>query len=160
MRVTVGCDHAGFPLKAGVVDVLRQMGHSVDDVGTNSTEPVDYPDFARAVALGVVSGGSERGIVLCGSGVGASVAATKVPGVRAAMCHDTFSARQGVEDDDMNVLCLGARVIGPALATELVRAFVNAKFSGAERHVRRLAKVKAIERDAVSGVFDHARRVP
>jgi ribose 5-phosphate isomerase B len=160
MRVTVGCDHAGFPLKAGVVDVLRQMGHSVDDVGTNSTEPVDYPDFARAVALGVVSGGSERGIVLCGSGVGASVAATKVPGVRAAMCHDTFSARQGVEDDDMNVLCLGARVIGPALATELVRAFVNANFSGAERHVRRLAKVKAIERDAVSGVFDHARRVP
>jgi ribose 5-phosphate isomerase B len=121
---------------------------------------VDYPDFARAVALGVVSGGSERGIVLCGSGVGASVAATKVPGVRAAMCHDTFSARQGVEDDDMNVLCLGARVIGPALAAELVRAFVNAKFSGAERHVRRLAKVNAIERDAVRGVFDHARRVP
>jgi ribose 5-phosphate isomerase B len=92
--------------------------------------------------------------------VGASVAATKVPGVRAAMCHDTFSARQGVEDDDMNVLCLGARVIGPALAAELVRAFVNAKFSGAERHVRRLAKVNAIERDAVRGVFDHARRVP
>lgn len=160
MKVTVGCDHAGFPLKAGVVDVLRQMGHSVDDVGTNSTEPVDYPDFARAVALGVVSGGSERGIVLCGSGVGASVAATKVPGVRAALCHDTFSARQGVEDDDMNVLCLGARVIGPALAAELVRAFVNAKFSGAERHVRRLAKVNAIERDAVSGVFEHVRRVP
>ena len=160
MRVTVGCDHAGFPLKAGVVEVLRQMGHSVDDVGTNSTEPVDYPDFARAVALGVVSGGSERGIVLCGSGVGASVAATKVPGVRAAMCHDTFSARQGVEDDDMNVLCLGARVIGPALAAELVRAFINAKFSGAERHVRRLAKVNAIERDAVIGFFDHARRVP
>lgn len=160
MKVTVGCDHAGFPLKAGVVDVLRQMGHAVDDVGTNSTDPVDYPDFARAVALGVVSGGSERGIVLCGSGVGASVAATKVPGVRAAMCHDTFSARQGVEDDDMNVLCLGARVIGPALAAELVRAFVNAKFSGAERHVRRLAKVNAIEQDAVRGVFDHARRVP
>lgn len=160
MRVTVGCDHAGFPLKAGVVEVLRQMGHSVDDVGTNSTEPVDYPDFARAVALGVVSGGSERGIVLCGSGVGASVAATKVPGVRAAMCHDTFSARQGVEDDDMNVLCLGARVIGPALAAELVRAFINAKFSGAERHVRRLAKINAIEEDARNGAFDEARRTP
>jgi ribose 5-phosphate isomerase B len=160
MKVTVGCDHAGFPLKAGVVDVLRQMGHSVDDVGTNSTEPVDYPDFARAVAVSVSSGESDRGIVICGSGVGASVAATKVPGVRASMCHDTFSARQGVEDDDMNVLSLGARVIGPALAEELVRAFVNAKFSGAERHVRRLAKVNAIEKDAVSGVFDHARRVP
>jgi len=134
------------------------MGHAVDDVGTDSTEPVDYPDFSRAVALSVISGRAERGIVICGSGVGASVAASKVPGVRSSMCHDTFSARQGVEDDDMNVLCLGARVIGPALASELVRAFVNAKFSGAERHVRRLAKVTAIEEDAKNGVFD-ARRV-
>ncbi len=158
MRIAVGCDHAGFPLKAGVIELLQRLGHSVEDVGTDSTEPVDYPDFARAVATSVASGRSERGIVLCGSGVGASVAATKVPGVRASMCHDTFSARQGVEDDDMNVLCLGARVIGPALAEELVRAFVNAKFSGAERHIRRLEKVNGIETDARNGVFDDARR--
>ena len=158
MRIAVGCDHAGFPLKASVIELLQILGHSVEDVGTDSTEPVDYPDFARAVATSVASGRSERGIVLCGSGVGASVAATKVPGVRASMCHDTFSARQGVEDDDMNVLCLGARVIGPALAEELVRAFVNAKFSGAERHIRRLEKVNGIETDARNGVFDDARR--
>lgn len=160
MRIAVGCDHAGFPLKNEVIDCLRGFGHSVEDLGTDSTEPVDYPDFARAVAEAVASGRADRGIVICGSGVGAAVAATKVPGVRACMCHDTFSARQGVEDDDMNVLSLGARVIGPALAAELVRAFVNAKFSGAERHVRRLAKVNAIEKDAVSGAFDDARRVP
>jgi ribose 5-phosphate isomerase B len=160
MRIAVACDHAGFPLKRGVIECLRGMGHSVEDLGTDSTDPVDYPDFARAVAVSVTSSRSERGIVICGSGVGASVAATKVPGIRASMCHDTFSARQGVEDDDMNVLCLGARVIGPALASELVRAFVDARFSGAERHVRRLAKVDAIEEDARNGVFDDARRVP
>jgi len=160
MRVAVGCDHAGFPLKEGVIVLLRELEHSVEDLGTDSTEPVDYPDFARAVATAVVSGRCERGIVLCGSGVGASVAAAKVPGVRAAMCHDTFSARQGVEDDDMNVISLGARVIGPALAAEVVRAFTSAKFSGAERHVRRLAKINAIEEDARSGVFDEARRIP
>jgi ribose 5-phosphate isomerase B len=158
MKIAVGCDHAGFPLKGEVIECLRGFGHSVDDLGTDSTEPVDYPDFARAVAESVATGRADRGIVICGSGVGAAVAATKVPGVRACMCHDTFSARQGVEDDDMNVLSLGARVIGPALAAELVRAFVNAKFSGVERHVRRLAKVNAIERDAVNGVFDDARR--
>jgi ribose 5-phosphate isomerase B len=159
MKIAVGCDHAGFPLKRGVAECLESLGHSIEDLGTDSTDPVDYPDFARAVALSVASGRSERGIVICGSGVGASVAATKVPGVRASMCHDTFSARQGVEDDDMNVLCLGARVIGPALASELVRAFVNAKFSEAERHLRRLAKVNAIEEDARNGAFDDARRV-
>jgi ribose 5-phosphate isomerase B len=159
MKLAVGCDHAGFPLKRGVIECLRGMGHAVDDLGTDSTEPVDYPDFARAVAESIISGRAERGVVICGSGVGASVAASKVPGVRSSMCHDTFSARQGVEDDDMNVLCLGARVIGPALASELVRAFVTAKFSGAERHVRRLAKVTAIEEDARNGVFDEARRV-
>ena len=158
MRVAVGCDHAGFPLKAGVVAQLAQAGHSVEDLGTDSTDPVDYPDFARAVASAVVSGRCDRGIVLCGSGVGASVAAAKVPGVRAALCHDTFSARQGVEDDDMNVVCLGARVIGPALAAEVIRAFLSAKFSGAERHVRRVAKIHAIEEDARNGVFDQARR--
>ena len=160
MRVAVGCDHAGFPLKEGVIVLLRELGHAVEDLGTGSTEPVDYPDFARAVATAVFSGRCERGVVLCGSGVGASVAAAKVPGVRAAMCHDTFSARQGVEDDDMNVISLGARVIGPALAAEVVRAFTSAKFSGAERHVRRLAKINAIEEDARRGVFDEARRIP
>ncbi len=160
MRIAVGCDHAGFPLKAGVIDLLRELDHTVEDVGTDSTEPVDYADFARAVALAVASRRCDRGIVICGSGVGASVAATKVPGVRAAMCHDTYSARQGVEHDDMNVLSLGARVIGSALAAELVSAFVNARFSGEERHVRRLAKVNAIEEDARNGVFDEARRVP
>lgn len=160
MRIAVGCDHAGFPLKAEVINHLHGFGHTVEDLGTDSTAPVDYPDFARAVAESVASGRADRGIVICGSGVGAAVAATKVPGVRSCMCHDTFSARQGVEDDDMNVLSLGARVIGPALAAELVRAFVNAKFSGAERHARRLAKVNAIEEDARNGVFDGARRVP
>ena len=160
MRVAVGCDHAGFPLKEGVIVLLRELEHSVEDLGTGSTDPVDYPDFARAVATAVVSGRCQRGIVLCGSGVGASVAAAKVPGIRAAMCHDTFSARQGVEDDDMNVISLGARVIGPALAAEVVRAFTSAKFSGAERHVRRLAKINAIEEDARNGVFDEARRIP
>ncbi|HEV8231489.1 MAG TPA: ribose 5-phosphate isomerase B [Thermoanaerobaculia bacterium] len=159
MKIAVSCDHAGFPLKRGVIECLRGLGHSVEDLGTDSTDPVDYPDFARAVAASIASRRSDRGVVICGSGVGASVAATKVPGIRAAMCHDTFSARQGVEDDDMNVLCLGARVIGPALATELVRAFVNARFSGADRHVRRLGKVNAIEEDARNGVFDDARRV-
>jgi ribose 5-phosphate isomerase B len=160
MNVAVGCDHAGFPLKGTVVATLRELGHTVEDLGTNSTDPVDYPDYARAVAAAVRSGGCERGIGICGSGVGASVAASKVPGIRSAMCHDTFSARQGVEDDDMNVLSIGARVIGSALAAEVVGAFIRARFSGAERHARRLAKVNAIEEDARSGVFDLARRVP
>lgn len=160
MRLAVGCDHAGFPLKGLVIENLRGLGHSVEDLGTDSVAPVDYPDYARAVAVAVSSGRCERGVVICGSGVGASVAASKVPGVRSAMCHDTFSARQGVEDDDMNVLSLGARVIGPALAAEVIGAFVNATFSGAERHARRLAKVNAIEEDARRGVFDVARRVP
>lgn len=158
MKVAIGFDHAGFPLKSVVVSVLRDLGHEVSDLGTDSTEPVDYPDYARQVALAVLAGDCERGVVVCGSGVGASVAANKVPGVRSALCHDTFSARQGVEDDDMNVLCLGARVIGPALAAEVLRAFLSAKFSGAERHVRRLNKVKAIERDALSGAFGHGGR--
>lgn len=154
MRLAVGVDHAGFPLKATVIGFLRELGHEVRDFGTNGTEPVDYPDFARAVAVSVRTGESDRGIVVCGSGVGASVAATKVPGVRAALCHDTFSARQGVEDDDLNVICLGARVVGPSLALEVLRAFLAARFSGAERHVRRVAKIHAIEEDARSGLFD------
>ncbi|MEO8432313.1 MAG: ribose 5-phosphate isomerase B [Acidobacteriota bacterium] len=154
MKIALGCDHAGFPLKQEVRTLLGKLGHEVIDLGTDGTEPVDYPDFAKAVGLSVSRGETERGIVLCGSGVGASVAATKIPGIRAALCHDTFSARQGVEDDDMNVLCLGARVIGPSLAAEVLRAFLSAKFSGAERHVRRLNKVHQIEADARAGVFD------
>ena len=161
MKIAVGCDHAGFLLKGCVIEELRGLDHEVEDVGTYDTQPADYPDFALKVGLAVASGSCQRGIVVCGSGVGASVAANKVPGVRSALCHDTFSARQGVEDDDMNVLCLGARVIGPALAAEVVRAFAGARFSKAERHLRRLNKVKAIEDDARRGVFDDtARRRP
>jgi ribose 5-phosphate isomerase B len=145
MRIAVGCDHAGFPLKAPAIEELRRLGHEVLDLGTNSTDAVDYPDFAQQVGEAVARGDAERGLLLCGSGVGASVAANKVPGVRAAVCHDTFSARQGVEDDDMNVLCLGARVIGDQLALDVIRAWQAATFSNAERHVRRLNKVKAIE---------------
>ncbi|MEX2159667.1 MAG: ribose 5-phosphate isomerase B [Dehalococcoidia bacterium] len=145
MRIAVGCDHAGFPLKAAVVGELERLGDDVIDLGTNNTDAVDYPDYAQAVAEAVVDGRAERGVLLCGSGVGASVAANKVPGVRAAVCHDTFSARQGVEDDDMNVLCLGARVIGAELALDVVRAWERARFSNEERHARRLKKVMALE---------------
>jgi ribose 5-phosphate isomerase B len=145
MRYAVGCDHAGFPLKATVVSELCTLGHEVMDMGTDSDEAVDYPDFAVAVAEAVADGRADRGIVVCGSGVGASVVVNKVPGVRGAMCHDSFSARQGVEDDDMNVLCLGARIIGPELAKEAIRSFERARFSGLERHQRRLDKTKAIE---------------
>ena len=145
MRVAVGADHAGFPLKAPAIAELKSLGNDVQDLGTDSTEAVDYPDYAQAVAEAVMRGDADRGLLLCGSGVGACVAANKVPGVRAATCHDTFSAHQGVEDDDVNVLCLGARVIGEQLATEVIRAWVQARFSNAERHQRRLGKVKAIE---------------
>jgi len=145
MRIVVGSDHAGYILKQEVGEALRGAGHEVLDVGTNSTAPVDYPDSAEAVGKAVMDGRAERGVLICGSGVGASVAASKLPGIRAAVCHDTYSAHQGVEHDDMNVLVLGGRIIGPALALELVRAFVAARFTGEERHVRRLAKVKALE---------------
>jgi len=145
MRIVVGSDHAGYILKQELGEALRQAGHQVLDVGTNSTAPVDYPDSAEAVGRAVMDGRAERGVLVCGSGVGASVAASKLPGIRAAVCHDTYSAHQGVEHDDMNVLVLGGRIIGPALALELVRAFVAARFTGEERHVRRLGKVKALE---------------
>jgi ribose 5-phosphate isomerase B len=145
MRIAVGADHGGYPLKEEIVRELERLGHQVVDKGTFSEAAVDYPDFAEAVGRSIVSGESERGVLLCGSGVGASVAANKIRGVRAAVCHDTYSAHQGVEHDDMNVLTLGARVIGPEVALELVRAFVGARFSGEERHVRRLNKVLAIE---------------
>lgn len=145
MKIVVGSDHAGFPLKQEMAGLLRDAGHEVVDVGAFSTEPVDYPDSAEAVGRAVVEGRAERGVLVCGSGVGASVAANKVKGVRAAICHDVYSAHQGVEHDDMNVLVLGGRIIGPALAGELVRAFVAAHYTAEERHARRLAKVKALD---------------
>ena len=146
MIIAIGADHAGYDLKQDVADYLRACGHSVIDLGAdNSTTPDDYPDYSEAVGLTVLEKRCERGIVICGSGVGASVAANKLPGIRAALCHDTYSAHQGVEHDDMNVLVLGARVIGTELAHELVRAFIGAQFSGEERHKRRLEKVKVLE---------------
>jgi RpiB/LacA/LacB family sugar-phosphate isomerase len=145
MKIVVGSDHAGYALKKSIAARLRGLGHEVVDVGTDSDAPVDYPDFAEALGLGVLKGSGERGILICGSGVGASVAANKLPGIRAAVCHDAYSAAQGVEHDDMNVLVLGARVIGAELANVLVDAFLDARFSGAERHVRRLRKIEKLE---------------
>jgi ribose 5-phosphate isomerase B len=147
MKIAIGADHGGYELKTELVKYLEQTGHTPVDLGTFSREAVDYPDIARTVARAVLDHKADRGILICGSGVGACVAANKFPGIRAAVCHDTFSARQGVEDDDMNILCLGERVIGTELAKELVRTFLSAMFSGAERHVRRLRKVAAIERE-------------
>lgn len=147
MRIGLGADHAGFPLKDHLATTLADAGHAVTDLGTHSTDPVDYPDFAAKVARAVAAGTVDRGIVVCGSGAGACVAANKVDGVRAMVAHDTYTARQGVEHDDVNVLCLGARVIGTAVAEELVGAFLAAEFSGEERHVRRLRKVMALEED-------------
>jgi ribose 5-phosphate isomerase B len=145
LKIAIGGDHAGFTLKQELAESLRQAGHEVLDLGAHSTAPSDYPDFAEAVGRAIVEARAERGVLVCGSGVGVSVAANKIPGIRAAVCHDGYSAHQGVEHDDMNVLVLGARIVGPALARELVGAFVTARFSGEERHVRRLAKVKALE---------------
>jgi len=145
MQIAVAADHAGFFLKGRVIDELRKLGHEALDLGTHSPDPVDYPDYARAVAEAVLGGRAERAILLCGSGAGACVAANKFRGIRAATCHDCFSAHQAVEDDDVNVLCLGSRVIGPELAVELLRAYMNARFSGAERHRRRLSKVAKFE---------------
>jgi ribose 5-phosphate isomerase B len=145
LKIAIGGDHAGFTLKQELAASLRQAGHEVLDLGAHSTAPSDYPDFAEAVGRAIVEARAERGVLVCGSGVGVSVAANKIPGIRAAVCHDGYSAHQGVEHDDMNVLVLGARIVGPALARELVGAFVTARFSGEERHVRRLAKVKALE---------------
>ncbi len=148
MTVAVGADHAGYELKQRVATYLRALGHEVLDLGADSAEPSDYPDFAEAVGRAILDGRAERGVLLCGSGVGATVAANKLPGIRAGLCHDTYSARQGVEHDDMNVLVLGARVIGPALVEELVRTFLSARFSDEERHRRRLEKVRALEAKA------------
>ena len=145
MNLAVASDHGGFPLKARVIAELTRLGHAVTDLGTNSPESVDYPDYAQLIAREVLEGRAQRAVFLCGSGAGACVAANKFRGIRAATCHDSFSARQCVEDDDVNVLCLGARVIGPELAVDLVRDYINAKFSGAERHVRRLGKIAGFE---------------
>jgi ribose 5-phosphate isomerase B len=145
MKITIGADHAGFPLKQEVASHLREAGHEVIDLGTNSTDPVDYPDYAEAVGKSILDGTVKRAILICGSGVGASVAVNKMPGIRAGLCHDTYSAHQGVEHDNMNVLVLGARVIGVALAKELADNFLRAVFTNEERHVRRLNKVMSIE---------------
>jgi RpiB/LacA/LacB family sugar-phosphate isomerase len=145
MKLVVGSDHAGFALKNAMGDLLRSLGHDVLDVGAFNENPSDYPDFAEAVGRAVLDGRAERGVLICGSGVGACVAANKIVGIRAGMCHDTYSAHQGVEHDDINVIVLGSRIIGEKLAEDLVKAFLGAKFTNEERHLRRLAKVKAIE---------------
>jgi ribose 5-phosphate isomerase B len=152
MRIAVAADHAGYPLKQIVVDDLRAAGHEVADLGTfDPNQADDYPDFAALACEAVRGGRAARAVVICGSGVGVAVAANKFPGIRAGVCHDTYSGHQGVEHDDMNVLCVGARIVGPELAREIVRAFVGATFTGEERHVRRLNKVKAIEAKFLRG---------
>jgi ribose 5-phosphate isomerase B len=145
MKLVVGSDHAGFQLKNEMASLLKSLGHDVLDVGAYDERPSDYPDFAEAVGRAVLDGRAERGVLICGSGVGASVAANKLVGIRAGMCHDTYSAHQGVEHDNINVLVLGSRVVGVKLAEDLVKAFLGAQFTREERHVRRLAKVKALE---------------
>jgi RpiB/LacA/LacB family sugar-phosphate isomerase len=145
MRVAVGADHAGFETKQVIVRHLESLGHTVLDLGTDSTAPVDYPDFSAAVARAVLEDRADRAVLTCGSGVGASVAANKFAGIRAGLCHDCYSAHQGVEHDNMNILVLGSRVIGLELAKDLVSAFLAATFSGEERHCRRLAKIAAFE---------------
>lgn len=147
MRVAIASDHAGFRLKEELAAAMAAAGHAVTDLGTHSEEPVDYPDYAAAVGRAVVQGKVERGIVVCGSGAGAAIAANKVRGVRAAQAHDTYTAHQAVEHDDANLLAIGARVIGPALAAEIVTTFLAARFTAEERHVRRVAKIKALEGD-------------
>lgn len=145
MRVAVACDHGGFPLKGIILETVKEAGHEVIDLGAFSAESSDYPDFAQRIAQSILSGHAERGILLCGSGIGACIAANKIKGIYAGVCHDTYSAHQGVEHDHMNVLCLGARIIGEELAREIVRSYLGAVFSQEERHLRRVKKVLAIE---------------
>jgi ribose 5-phosphate isomerase B len=151
VKIALGSDHAGFDLKEHLRPFIESLGHEVEDFGTHSRESVDYPDYAEMVALAVVEGRADRGIMLCGSGVGASIAANKVPGCRAANCEDYYSAHQGVEHDDMNVLVLGGRIVGQALAEDMVRGYLAAQYTGEERHQRRLDKVLAIEARALRG---------
>ncbi|MBA2738011.1 MAG: ribose 5-phosphate isomerase B [Pyrinomonadaceae bacterium] len=145
MKVVIASDHAGFSLKCNLRELLEDQNFEVVDVGTDDETPVDYPDYAEKIGLAIINNEATRGVLICGSGVGASVAANKIPGIRAGLCHDTYSAHQGVEHDAMNVLVLGARVIGVELAYELVKAFLAAKFTNEERHLRRLEKVHALE---------------
>jgi ribose 5-phosphate isomerase B len=146
VRVAVAFDHRGVTLKSRIANAVRDLGHEVVDLGVDAAEPrVDYPDVARTLGEAVLAGQAERGILVCGSGVGASVAANKLPGIRAAICHDVYSAHQGVEHDDMNILCLGSEVIGPSLAGALVRTFLRAEFDGGERYRRRLEKIEEME---------------
>ena len=151
MKIAVATDHAGYPIRGIVLEAVRAAGHEILDLGTHSTDAVDYPDYAEKIGRAIQSGQADRGILLCGSGVGASIAANKMKGVYAAVCHDTYSAHQGVEHDDMNVLCLGGRIIGPELVRELVETFLKARFlgndPGQDRHRRRVGKVRRIEAD-------------
>ncbi len=157
MKVALAADHAGYELKQSLLAYLRKQGYDVTDLGTDTGEvPSDYPEFAERIAHMVKRGEAERGILICGSGVGASIAANKFPGIYAGLCHDTYSAHQGVEHDNMNVLCVGSRVIGVELAREIARCFLNARFSGEERHVRRLQMVKDIERRTMEGADQKA----
>jgi len=151
LRYAVGGDHAGFGLKSEVINLLTKIGIAFHDCGTYSSDSCDFPDFAEAVAKAIYDGRADRGILVCGSGVGVSVAANKFPNIRASLCHDTYSARQGVEHDDMNVLCIGARVIGPEVAFEIVKAFTAARYSPQPRHAARLAKIADIERRVLEG---------
>jgi ribose 5-phosphate isomerase B len=148
MRIAVAADHAGYPLKDIMIEMVESSGNVAIDLGTNSIDPVDYPDFAEKIGRMIQKGEAERGILICGSGVGAAIAANKMRGIRAGLCHDTYSAHQSVEHDDTNVLALGARVIGVELALEIVKAFLKATFSEEERHRRRVNKILALERDA------------
>lgn len=150
LKVACGFDHAGVPLRGAVLRAVAESGAEPIDLGTDHTDPIDYPDVAIAVARSVLSGDADRGVIVCGSGAGVAVAATKVPGIRAAVIHDTYTAHQAVEHDDVNALCLGARVIGPELAAELVRAYLRAGYTGEERHRRRLAKIDAIEHEGLA----------
>ena len=147
LRVVLASDHAGFQLKRSLLSRLDDKGYELLDIGTDNEDPVDYPQFAKAAALAVAKGEGERAIIICGSGVGASIVANKIPGIRAGLCHDIYSAHQGVEHDDMNVLCLGSRVIGSELARELTMAFLGARFTGEERHRRRLDELRRIEQE-------------
>lgn len=149
MKVAVACDHAGFPLKSTIIELIKDSGHQVTDLGTDSTQSVDYPDFAEKLAHEIQNGNAERGILICGSGIGACIAANKFKGVYASICHDTYSAHQGVEHDRMNVLCLGARIIGPELAGEIVKLFLSAHFVNEERHIRRTNKIKMLEEQEI-----------
>ena len=149
MRVAIAFDHRGIVLRRRIIEELDQLGHEVVDLGTDQPEPrIDYPDKARELGEAILSGAAERGVLVCSSGVGASIAACKLPGIRAAICHDVYTAHQGVEHDDMNVLCLGSEIVGGALAAELVRTFVGAEFNGGERYIRRLDKIAELERAA------------